>query len=59
VRRLAESYMKNPIQVYVGSLDLAATHSVTQTIELIDESEKEDKVSGVFQHEEKSQKLIR
>lgn len=32
--------MKNPIQVYVGSLDLAAVHSVTQTIIMIDEDEK-------------------
>ena len=30
VRRLAESYMCNPVQVQVGSLDLAATHTVTQ-----------------------------
>lgn len=44
VRRLAQTYMNNPIQVYVGSLDLAATHSVTQTIELIDENDKESKV---------------
>ncbi|XP_063218394.1 probable ATP-dependent RNA helicase DDX43 [Bacillus rossius redtenbacheri] len=40
VRRLAQSYMKNPIQVYVGSLDLAAVHSVTQRIELVTEDEK-------------------
>lgn len=40
VRRLASSYMSNPIQVYVGSLDLAATHTVTQTIKIIDEEEK-------------------
>jgi len=32
VRRLAQSYMKNPVTVFVGSLDLAATHSVTQTL---------------------------
>lgn len=44
VRRLAQTYMNNPIQVYVGSLDLAATHTVTQTIELIDENDKESKV---------------
>ncbi|XP_066259485.1 probable ATP-dependent RNA helicase DDX43 [Euwallacea similis] len=42
VRRLAQSYMKDPVQVYVGSLDLAATHSVTQIIQLIDEREKEE-----------------
>ena len=32
VRRLAKSYMNNPVTVFVGSLELAATHSVTQTI---------------------------
>jgi ATP-dependent RNA helicase DDX43 len=41
VRRLAQSYMKNPIQVYVGTLDLAACHSVTQKIEIMKEDEKE------------------
>ncbi|XP_073817416.1 probable ATP-dependent RNA helicase DDX43 [Musca autumnalis] len=40
VRRLAESYMNNPIQVCVGSLDLAATHTVTQLIEIVEEDEK-------------------
>lgn len=40
VRRLAQSYMKNPIQVFIGTLDLAAVHSVTQRIELIKEEDK-------------------
>ncbi|XP_055587469.1 uncharacterized protein LOC129739944 [Uranotaenia lowii] len=40
VRRLAQSYMSNPIQIYVGTLDLAATHTVTQEIEVIDEEDK-------------------
>lgn len=44
VRRLAQRYMKNPIQVCVGSLDLAAVHSVEQTIEIIDENDKFDRV---------------
>lgn len=44
VRRLAQSYMNNPIQVFIGTLDLAACHSVTQVIEMIDEEEKWDKV---------------
>nr|QOS47394.1 DEAD-box DDX43 [Locusta migratoria] len=44
VRRLAQSYMKNPIQVVIGTLDLAAVHSVTQHIELIDEEDKKDRV---------------
>lgn len=40
VRRLAESYMNNPIQVCVGSLDLAATHTVRQVIEILEEEDK-------------------
>lgn len=45
IRELAKTYMKNPIQVYVGSLDLAAVHSVKQIIELVDEEDKYDRVS--------------
>jgi len=41
VRRLAQSYMKNPIQVFIGSLDLAAVHTVTQRIELVEEEDKD------------------
>lgn len=44
VRRLASSYMKNPYQVFIGSLDLAATHTVTQVIEILDEEEKYNRV---------------
>lgn len=44
VRRLASSYMKNPFQVFIGSLDLAATHTVTQVIEIMDEEEKFNRI---------------
>jgi ATP-dependent RNA helicase DDX43 len=44
VRRFASSYMKNPYQVVIGSLDLAATHTVTQCIEIIDEEDKVDRI---------------
>lgn len=40
VRRLAASYMKNPYQVFIGSLDLAAVHTVTQIVEILAEEEK-------------------
>lgn len=45
VRRLAERYMQNPVQVCIGSLDLAAVHSVEQIIDIIDEEKKFEKVS--------------
>lgn len=47
VRRLAERYMINPIQVCVGSLDLAAVHSVEQVIEIMNEDEKYYRVRNV------------
>lgn len=48
IRRLAQSYMKNPIQVCVGTLDLAAVHSVEQVIEIMDENDKFDRVSRTY-----------
>lgn len=44
VRRLAQSYMKHPIQVFVGSLDLATVHTVMQKVYIVDEEEKTDMV---------------
>ncbi|XP_023182740.1 probable ATP-dependent RNA helicase DDX43 [Xiphophorus maculatus] len=40
VRRLAKSYLKNPMMVYVGTLDLAAVNTVQQTLEIVKEEEK-------------------
>lgn len=40
VRRLAQRYMTKPIQICVGTLDLAAVHSVTQVIRFIEEDDK-------------------
>ncbi|XP_022208592.2 LOW QUALITY PROTEIN: ATP-dependent RNA helicase dbp2 [Drosophila obscura] len=59
VRRLAQSYMNNPIQVCVGSLDLAATHSVKQVIELLeDESEKYGIIKSFVKNMTKTDKII-
>jgi len=59
VRRLAQSYMKNPIQVCVGSLDLAATHSVKQVIELLeDDKEKFRTIKSFVKNMSKTDKII-
>ncbi|CAG9826078.1 unnamed protein product [Diabrotica balteata] len=42
VKRLALSYMKDPIQVSIGALDLTASHTVHQTIVILTEEEKRD-----------------
>ena len=41
VRRLATSYMNDPVTVFIGSLDLAAVHSVKQEVYEVDEDEAE------------------
>ncbi|NXD90996.1 DDX43 helicase, partial [Chaetorhynchus papuensis] len=40
VRRLAKSYLKNPMIVYVGTLDLAAVNTVQQKVIVLPEEEK-------------------
>ncbi|NWW92939.1 DDX43 helicase, partial [Rhynochetos jubatus] len=40
VRRLAKSYLKNPMIVYVGTLDLAAVNTVEQKVIVVAEEEK-------------------
>ncbi|XP_041865464.1 probable ATP-dependent RNA helicase DDX43 isoform X2 [Melanotaenia boesemani] len=44
VRRLAKSYLKNPMMVYVGTLDLAAVNTVQQTVLIVREEEKKSYV---------------
>ncbi|KAM9316599.1 putative ATP-dependent RNA helicase DDX43 [Gastrophryne carolinensis] len=40
VRRLARTYLKNPMMVYVGTLDLAAVNTVEQRVLVIAEEDK-------------------
>ncbi|XP_037929429.1 probable ATP-dependent RNA helicase DDX43 [Teleopsis dalmanni] len=58
VSRLAETYMNNPIQVWVGSLDLTATHSVTQNVELVDDADKFNTVLTFLKNLKSSDKVI-
>ncbi|XP_071965095.1 probable ATP-dependent RNA helicase DDX43 [Antedon mediterranea] len=58
VRRLANNYMKDPMQVYVGSLDLAACHSVTQLIEVLDEEDKRSRLLDFFEAMTEVEKVL-
>lgn len=40
VRYMATNYMNNPVQVFVGSMDLTACHLVTQKVLMVDENDK-------------------
>ncbi|CAO3614351.1 unnamed protein product [Mucor fragilis] len=44
VERLAQSYLKDYIQVTIGSLSLSASENVTQTVEVCTEQEKRGKL---------------
>ncbi|XP_068156584.1 probable ATP-dependent RNA helicase DDX43 [Drosophila tropicalis] len=59
VRRLANSYMNNPIEVCVGSLDLAATHSVKQVVQFLeDDKEKYQTIKSFANNMGKTDKII-
>ncbi|XP_006607867.2 probable ATP-dependent RNA helicase DDX43 [Apis dorsata] len=58
VRRLAQSYMKHPIQVFVGSLDLATVHTVMQKVYIVDEEEKTDMMYEFFRKMSPNDKVI-
>ncbi|CAG8698223.1 2965_t:CDS:2, partial [Acaulospora morrowiae] len=44
VKRLAEDYLTDFIQVNIGSLDLSASHNISQTVEVCSEYEKRMKL---------------
>lgn len=58
VRRLAKSYMQDPIQIFVGSLDLVAVHSVLQQIHIVDEVDKTNMLYQFFNTMKLEDKVI-
>lgn len=44
VQALTRDYLNDPIQVTVGSLELAASHTITQLVEVVTEFEKRDRL---------------
>ncbi|KAH7980841.1 hypothetical protein HPB49_019587 [Dermacentor silvarum] len=58
VRRLSQRYMTNPFQVFVGSLDLAAVHTVSQTIILCEEEKKKEQLMTFFKSMQPEDKVI-
>ncbi|XP_027553109.1 probable ATP-dependent RNA helicase DDX43 isoform X2 [Neopelma chrysocephalum] len=58
VRRLAKSYLKNPMIVYVGTLDLAAVNTVEQRVVIIAEEEKRAFMHGFIESMKPKDKVI-
>ena len=50
MRKIAKLFLRRPIRVVVGTLDLTACHDVEQVIEVIDDTEKFDYVMNFFQN---------
>lgn len=44
VQSLARDYLTNPIQVTIGSLELSASHTINQIVEVVSEFEKRDRL---------------
>lgn len=58
VRRLAKSYLKDPMMVYVGTLDLAAVNTVHQTVLFVQEEEKKAYVFDFIHRMEPQDKVL-
>jgi len=58
VRRLADKYMKDPATVFVGSLDLAAVHSVTQEIIKVRQEDKDEELLKFIEDMQPDDKVI-
>lgn len=48
VKTLAEDFLRNYIQVNIGSLNLSANNNITQIIKVCEESEKEQELSALL-----------
>ena len=49
VQTLARDFLRDPIQVNVGALDLKASHHITQQIEFVEDHEKTRRVLGILE----------
>ncbi|KAJ8248075.1 hypothetical protein GJAV_G00237990 [Gymnothorax javanicus] len=58
VRRLAKSYLRDPMMVYVGTLDLAAVDTVEQTVLIVQEEEKKAYVYDFIHNMEPQDKVL-
>ncbi|XP_004410097.1 PREDICTED: DEAD box protein 53 [Odobenus rosmarus divergens] len=58
IRRLAQSYLKEPMIVYVGTLDLAAVNTVKQNVIITTEEEKRSLIQEFLQSLSPQDKVI-
>jgi ATP-dependent RNA helicase DBP3 len=56
IQTLAMEFLVNPVKVTIGSQQLSASHSVAQTVEVIDEFARTDRLVELLQKHHKSRK---
>jgi len=56
IQQLASEFLKDPVRVNVGSLDLAANHKVTQQVEVVEPFGKDKKLEDLLKVYHKSRK---
>ena len=56
IQRLAMEFLVKPIKVTIGSEDLAASASVTQTVEVVEDWERNDKLLALLEKHHKNRK---
>jgi ATP-dependent RNA helicase DBP3 len=56
IRKLASEFLAHPARVIIGSQDLAASHSVTQIVEVVDAATRDGKLEDLLKKYHKSRK---
>jgi len=60
VQRMAQNFLKNPIRCTIGGTNLAASHNVTQNVEIVKDWEKEKKLQALLAqiHKSRSNRVL-
>lgn len=60
VQQLAQNYLCSPVKVTIGSQDLAASHSVTQIVEVVEQQARDDRLLALLNkyHSSRSNRII-
>jgi ATP-dependent RNA helicase DBP3 len=56
VQQLAANYLSTPVKVTIGSQDLAASHSVTQQVEVVEGNARDERLLSLLAQHHKSRK---
>lgn len=60
IRKLASEFLSHPARVVIGSQDLAASHSVTQIVEVVDAATRDAKLEDLLKkyHKSRSNRVL-